>query len=306
VSLSGTKFNDVNGNGVKDAGEAGLPGWTIFLDANNDGILTTGETNTQTDASGNYTFSGLFLGTYKVREVSQSGWTMTTANPSDIVVNTSGQTFTGINIGNFQNVTISGMKFNDVNGNGVKDAGDTGLQGWTIYLDANNDSTLNTGEVSTQTDGSGNYSFTGLTPGTYRVREVQQSGWTRTTANPSAIVAQSGTSVSNVNFGNFQLVSISGMKFNDVNGNGVKDAGDAGLQGWTIYLDANGNDTLNTGETTVTTDVNGNYSFTNLTAGTYRVREVQQSGWTRTTANPAVITTTSGTNTTGVNFGNFG
>jgi len=31
------------------------------------------------------------------------------------------------------------MKFNDVNGNGVKDAGDNGLQGWTIFLDANNE-----------------------------------------------------------------------------------------------------------------------------------------------------------------------
>jgi hypothetical protein len=29
--------------------------------------------------------------------------------------------------------------------------------------------------------------------------------------------------ISNVNFGNFQLISIGGLKFNDVNGNGVHD-----------------------------------------------------------------------------------
>jgi len=30
-SISGQKFNDLNGNGVKDAGELGLSGWTIVL-----------------------------------------------------------------------------------------------------------------------------------------------------------------------------------------------------------------------------------------------------------------------------------
>ena len=95
---------------------------------------------------------------------------------------------------------------------------------------------------------------------------------------------------------------ISGMKFNDINGDGVKDPGDGGLSGWTIQLDKDANGTV---DATTVTDANGNYSFTGLTAGTYRIREVNQVGWIQTTVNPADVTVVSGTNSTGNNFGNF-
>ncbi|AFZ20509.1 DVUA0089 family protein [Allocoleopsis franciscana] len=75
--IQGTKWNDLNGNGVQDTGEAGLAGWTIYLDQNNNGTLDTGETSTTTDANGNYSFTGLAAGTYTVAEVMQSGWQQT-------------------------------------------------------------------------------------------------------------------------------------------------------------------------------------------------------------------------------------
>src|SRR5262249_31301974 len=79
---------------------------------------------------------------------------------------------------------------------------DPGLQNWTVFLDTNNNGTLDTGEPSTTTDANGNYTFSGLGQGTYRVREVLQSGWSQTTANPADIVAQSGVNVSGRDFGN--------------------------------------------------------------------------------------------------------
>ena len=39
ASIEGTKYNDMNGNGSLDVGEGPLPGWTIYLDNNNDGML---------------------------------------------------------------------------------------------------------------------------------------------------------------------------------------------------------------------------------------------------------------------------
>lgn len=103
--------------------------------------------------------------------------------------------------------------------------------------------------------------------------------------------------------------SISGQKFNDLNGNGIKNTGEAGMSGWTIYLDTNNNSTLDSGETSATTDSTGNYSFSNLTVGTYRVREVLQSGWQQKlpgsgSAYKYDVTLTSGQNVTGKNFGN--
>ncbi len=74
--IHGAKWNDLNANGVWDQGEPGLPGWIIYLDANNNGILD-GELATTTDANGNYSFSGLPAGTYTVAEFMQPGWVQT-------------------------------------------------------------------------------------------------------------------------------------------------------------------------------------------------------------------------------------
>ncbi len=302
ISISGRKFEDENGEG-DGTGDPGLSGWTIFLDANNNGALDTGEANTTTAADGSYSFTNLGPGTYRVREVNQAGWTQTTSNPADITA-TSGDNVANVDFGNFKLVTISGQKFNDLNGDGQKDTGEPGLPGWTIFLDANNNGALDAGEANTTTAADGSYSFTNLGPGTYRVREVNQSGWTQTTTNPADITTTSGDDVASVDFGNFHSISISGRKFEDENGDG-SGTGDLGLGGWTIFLDANNNGALDAGEPNTTTAADGSYSFTNLGPGTYRVREVNQSGWTQTTTNPAAITATSGDNVANVDFGNF-
>ena len=82
--------------------------------------------------------------------------------------------------------------------------------------------------------------------------------------------------------GQSQTGSISGMKWNDLNGDGVKELGEPGLEGWTIYLDENSNGTLDPTEPSEITDANGDYTFSDLPAGTYVVAEVQQPGWEQT------------------------
>ena len=68
--------------------------------------------------------------------------------------------------------TIEGRVFTDVNVNGVHDAGEETLENETVYLDQNNNSMLDAGEVSTATDGSGLYQFTDLPIDDYKVRMV--------------------------------------------------------------------------------------------------------------------------------------
>jgi len=77
AAIHGTKWHDLNANGVKDLGEPGLPGWTIFLDQNLSGTLDAGEPWTTTDANGNYAFEQLAAGTYEVAEVSSDAWSVT-------------------------------------------------------------------------------------------------------------------------------------------------------------------------------------------------------------------------------------
>ena len=40
--IHGSKWYDLNADGIRDAGESGLANWTIFLDNDNDGILDAG------------------------------------------------------------------------------------------------------------------------------------------------------------------------------------------------------------------------------------------------------------------------
>jgi hypothetical protein len=188
--IAGQKFNDLDGDGVKEAGESGLQGWTVFLDANNNGTLDSGERRTVTDILGNYSLTSLGSGSYHVREVPQSGWQQTKpftglyypAQPSkayDLTLST-GQAVTGQDFGNTQTATISGLKWNDADGDGFIDGTEQRLSGWEIYLDTNNNGVWNSGEPKTATRSDGWYRFIGLAPGTYKVREVPQAGWVQT------------------------------------------------------------------------------------------------------------------------------
>lgn len=83
-------------------------------------------------------------------------------------------------------------------------------------------------------------------------------------------------------FTNVEYASISGIKFEDKNGNHVKDDDEGGLPGWTIYIDSNKNDQFDDGEPAQVTDSLGNFSFSNLLVGNYWVKEVNQTGWQQT------------------------
>jgi uncharacterized repeat protein (TIGR01451 family) len=69
-AASGVKFNDVNGNGRRDAGEPGLQGWVIWADYDDDGVRDPGEPFGITDHEGQYVINDIRPpdGTYMLRE----------------------------------------------------------------------------------------------------------------------------------------------------------------------------------------------------------------------------------------------
>lgn len=73
--ISGTKYHDLNENGVRDMGEPGLIGFTIFIDLDNDDVFDAGEPMTVTGADGSFTFTGVNpLQNYTVSELQQPGF----------------------------------------------------------------------------------------------------------------------------------------------------------------------------------------------------------------------------------------
>lgn len=71
---------------------------------------------------------------------------------------------------------IAGTKYDDLDADGAFDEGEPGVAEWPIWLFPGEGT-----PVSTSTDGSGNYRFDDLAPGTYTVCEVSnaEGGWTQ-------------------------------------------------------------------------------------------------------------------------------
>src|SRR5687768_14313645 len=67
------------------------------------------------------------------------------------------------------------------------------------------------------------------------------------------------------------FAAIFGTVFNDANGDGLRQDGEAGLAEWRVYIDGNTNNTFDEGERSALTNAEGRYVINELAAGTYRV-----------------------------------
>ena len=257
-TITAYKFEDLNGDGIENGSDAPLSGWTMTLKQG--AVVIDSDT---TNASGEVVFSNLAPGDYTVYETLKTDWVNTTGN------HPGGEAVTGlqsgdserVEFGNCEEGSITVIKFNDLDGDGVKDAGEPLLNGW--------DMTVNGSTQTTGSNGLGTTIFTGLAPGNYTVTETLKAGWAKTYEVPSggAVTLQSGGSET-VTFGNYLppviLGSIGDYIWRDVNKNGVWDPGEFGLAGVTVYL---------YGPVNLVTETNasGFYLFSNLPPGTYTI-----------------------------------
>ena len=184
-TISGTVYDDLNGNHIQDPGEPGLVNWTIdVLDYSGPSVSVVG--SALTDANGFYQVDTHGPGTYTVSEQLRSGWVATA--PADGCCNatlTGGTDPGSYNFGNLNAVfplsVIHGTVFDDLNGNGIRDPSEPGLSGWTIAV-------ANIGGAPflwQLTDTEGSYAVNNahaagtmiLPDGTYTVSEELMPGW---------------------------------------------------------------------------------------------------------------------------------
>ncbi|MFM8725894.1 MAG: SdrD B-like domain-containing protein, partial [Planctomycetaceae bacterium] len=83
-TISGTVWNDSNGDGVRSAGETPLAGRPVYIDLNRDGVQAATEPVRTTDASGAYTFTDIRTGTWRVSEVLAAGFISSVGRPAAV------------------------------------------------------------------------------------------------------------------------------------------------------------------------------------------------------------------------------
>lgn len=192
--LGDTVWVDSNGDGIQDTGETGIAGATIQLlgDINGDTIPDLSR-STVTATGGNYEFANLPPGDYTITVAQPADTTPSfdsdgTATPgSTRVTLAAGQTDRTHDFG-YQPTSTGGPTgligdtiWEDSNGDGIQNTGETGLTGIVVQLagDTNGDSVSDV-TLSTTTNATGVYEFPGLAAGTYTITVVPPSGATAT------------------------------------------------------------------------------------------------------------------------------
>ncbi|HMP58167.1 MAG TPA: SdrD B-like domain-containing protein, partial [Gemmatales bacterium] len=323
ASISGLVWNNPNGDLIQQPGEPGLANVRVNVTwAGADGVFGTGDDVTLapqfTNANGLYSIAGLAVGNYRVEvdttTVPANFFLNTPPNPKFVTIGF-GEDITGINFGfwqDFNTATIGNLVWNDLNGDGVKQAAEPGLANVLVVATwAGRDRVFGTADDQTfftTTFGNGSYSLANLPAGDYRGVEFTSSlppGFPRTfpATVPYEFTLPPGQSITSANFGYQQAsAAIGGVVWNDTNGNGSLDGGEPGLGGVEVRL-YQGFTLIASQFTTAA----GLYDFTNLVAGNYTV-VVNTGGvlanFYGTTPNPLDVNLPDGATTiTGANFG---
>ncbi|WP_308447128.1 SdrD B-like domain-containing protein, partial [Chitiniphilus shinanonensis] len=330
TGLTGTVYLDANRNGAWDGGEPGISGVTLTLsDGAGLSCTTTTDINGAfafPDAGASGACANIPPGSYTLTETQPAnffngsnaagtaGGTVSGDVISNIVLTASGGS--GYLFGESQSVMFSGGVYEDANANGLWEPGENGINGVTITLTGTSALDGSAISCSTVTYGIGAYIFpaigaTGvcahLPPGTYVLEETQPGGYVttlNTLGNTGGTL--SGDTISNIvmpssihlaspylfgeRVADAQPVGLAGAVYLDLNRNGVRDSGEAGLPGVTVTL--SGVDALGAPlSCTAVTDANGSYAFpvpgatgacASLAAGTYAVSETQPAGYLST------------------------
>jgi subtilisin-like proprotein convertase family protein len=332
----GTWILEVTDDASTDAGV--LNSWSL--------AITGSEQSTVSNGTGSYTFNDLPPGVYNIREVVQNSWTQTLAQPPVTV--SSGGRVTGVNFGNRQGGqplpgSIAGQVWNDQNDDGVKDSGEPGLAGWTVYIDGNNNGVYDPTSVRTIASQDVPQPIADFATVTSEVLFTGLSAITDVTVTlnithsfdgdlDAFLISPAGTQVELFSGVGGQFNNFLNTKFDRNAAISIED-GAAPFTGtfrpegllsellgenpngiWRLLIrdTENSDEGVLTGwslsitgeEPSATTIADGSYAFPKVVPGDYYVREIVQPGWTQTTAPPLPITVDLSQQITNAHFGN--
>lgn len=263
-TISGFVWHDTNGNGYQD-GEPYTNGITVQL-FNSSNVL---QNTFVTAGGGAYSFSLIPAGTYYIKFsinppsiITPSGFgtpstdcDVTATNgpgTTDNIIVVGSSVYTNNDCGYYIFATIGNYVWEDDNGNGIQDGGETGIDGIDVTLSG----TTGTGDVVNDivtTSGGGNYVFNSVIPGNYSLFFDEPTPLKRTYANQGANDnIDSDPNATTGNTINFNIVSnqvddtwdagyyyysqINGYTWHDINGDAFFGGGEPPIGGITVTL----------------------------------------------------------------------
>ena len=141
----------------------------MFLDTNDNQFADPGETQTTTDAEGNFQFAGLLPGEYPVRVAPVAGFE--NVDLQNVNVTVDGDAIT--------NIAATQLPLSQIQGQLQTEDG-TAIGFWDVFADLNENGALDTNEPVSTTDRDGFFAIGGLDAGTYDLRVDLPAGWVET------------------------------------------------------------------------------------------------------------------------------
>ncbi|MEL7425764.1 MAG: SdrD B-like domain-containing protein, partial [Bacteroidota bacterium] len=267
ASLGDFVWEDLDADGIQDAGEPGIENVTVML-LDGDGNMLD---QTTTDNTGFYQFTELIPGDYIVKFTAPGGFDPSPANQGgDDTVDsdadeTTGQT--GIieleqgendptnDAGFYQPASLGDFVWLDEDADGIQDAGEPGIENVTVMLLDGDGNMLD----QTTTDATGFYEFTDLVPGDYIVKFTAPAGFNpspanqggddtvdsdadETTGESPVVTLESGENNPTIDAGFFGNAGLGDFVWEDLDADGIQDAGEPGIENVTVMLlDGDGN-----------------------------------------------------------------
>ncbi len=183
-------WDDLNGNGIQDAGEPGVENVAATL-TGTDNLGNDINISLNTDAAGMYMFGDLWPGTYKVTFAPPASSTYqptalddpsgfgddtvdSDADPANNLMTpsyaiTSGDTIPTLDAGFYVPGKLGDLVWEDINGNGIQNGGEPGIAGAQAVLTGTDGLGHPVGPLPMTTDDVGMYMFGDLWPGRYEV-----------------------------------------------------------------------------------------------------------------------------------------
>lgn len=306
-TLGDLVWQDTDGDGVQDDGEAPVPNVKVeLLDADGNVVATT-----TTDDAGRYSFADISCGDYRVRFNPPPGYDVTSPsqggddardsnpNPDDgttppVSLTADNPVVNTVDAGITPICGFGDLVWYDEDGDGVQDEGEPGVPDVTVHLMDTEGNVVGTAT----TDAGGHYAFGNLVCGDYQVHFVVPDGYGITSAASGDPTMDSNANPADAMTPVFSLTpdnptdptidtglvkapcTIGDLVWVDDDADGMQDDGESGLDGATVeLLDHSGAVVAST-----TTTGGGHYLFEEVPCGDYVVRFTLPPGYNFTAA----------------------